>query len=306
MQTFTLFTIPQAFENQYDLMQWNAIKSWTLLNPKPDIFLLGNAPGIASITNELGLYHIPNIDQKSSISDIAKWLDRLVNNTILVYINPSVILTEDFAITIQDVYNNQDHFFLTGQYRTVQTEGAIDFNDNQWQHQLRVMADKQSLPQGQLQDVYLVFTKQLLKQLFVSCEMRDATGNYIQDGYNWPVFSREKLIGAMIVHHSRMFRKRDWLRTTGFNEPLKNAVDFDMFLKLSEVCTIHHLDQIMYAYRWHGENTSIVHKTAQFENHVQVIWLALERLGLDKDWEVYSPDKENIRKVAFRQKNKVG
>ena len=142
--------------------------------------------------------------------------------------------------------------------------------------------------------------------VYGSCEKIDATGHYIQDGYNWPVFSREKLMGAMIVHHFRMFRKRDWLRTTGFNEQIKNAVDFDMFLKLSEVCTIHHLDQIRYAYRWHGENTSIVHKTQQFENHVQVIRLALERLGLDKDWEVYSPDKENIRKVAFRQKNKVG
>ncbi len=166
MQTsITLFTTPQAFEN--DRIQWNAIKSWTLLNPKSDIFLFGNAPGIASITNEFGLYHIPNIDQNSSISDIAKWLDRVINNTILVYINPSVILTECFTQTIQEIYNNQEHFFLCGQYRTVQTEGAIDFNNNQWQHQLRVMVDKQAMPQGQLQNIYLVFTKQLLKQLFV-------------------------------------------------------------------------------------------------------------------------------------------
>jgi hypothetical protein len=42
MQTpITIFTIPQAFEGKYDLMQWNAIKSWTLLNPKPDIFFIG-------------------------------------------------------------------------------------------------------------------------------------------------------------------------------------------------------------------------------------------------------------------------
>jgi len=168
MQTsITLFTIPQAFENQYDLIQYQAIKSWTLLNPKPDIFLLGNAPGVASTTNELGLYHIPNIAQHNSISDIAKWLDRIINNTILVYINPSVILTEDFTQTIQEVYDNQDHFLLTGQSRTIQTTDAIDFNDTQWQHQLRTMADKQAMPQGQLQNIYWVFTKQLLKQLCV-------------------------------------------------------------------------------------------------------------------------------------------
>ncbi|MEK8015464.1 MAG: glycosyltransferase, partial [Candidatus Parabeggiatoa sp.] len=135
-------------------------------------------------------------------------------------------------------------------------------------------------------------------------EIIDTMGNYIQDAYDWPFFSREKLMGTMIVHHFRMFRKRDWLRTPGFNEQIKNAVDFDMFLKLSEVCAIHHLDQILYAYRWHAENTSIVHKTAQFNNHVQVIRMALERLGLDQDWEVYSPHPENIRKVEFRKKNR--
>ena len=167
MINLTFFTIPQAFENQYDLMQWNAIKSWTLLNLKPDIFLLGNAPGVRSIANELDLYHIPNVDSKNhnSISEIAKWLDRVINNTILVYINPNVILTDGFSQTIQDVYNNQEHFLLTGQYRTIQTESVIDFNDTQWQHQLRVMA--QGVLQGQLQNIYLVLTKQLLKQLFV-------------------------------------------------------------------------------------------------------------------------------------------
>jgi len=165
MKNLTFFTIPQAFDNQSNLMQWQAIKSWTLLNPKPDIFLLGNAPGVAAIANELGLYHIPNVDQNSSISDIAKWLDRIINNTILVYLNPSVILTEGFTQTIQ--YVDNAHFLLTGQYRTLQMEGLIDFNDTQWPHQLRITADKQAMPQGQLQNVYLVFTKQLLKQLFV-------------------------------------------------------------------------------------------------------------------------------------------
>jgi len=30
--------------------------------------------------------------------------------------------------------------------------------------------------------------------------------------------------------------------------------------------------------------------------------LALERLNLDKDWEVCSPEQEDIRKVEFRRK----
>ena len=45
----------------------------------------------------------------------------------------------------------------------------------------------------------------------------------------------EKLMHGCIVHHFRMFRARDWWRTTGFATDIKNAVDFDMFLKMSRL-----------------------------------------------------------------------
>jgi glycosyltransferase involved in cell wall biosynthesis/Tfp pilus assembly protein PilF len=133
-------------------------------------------------------------------------------------------------------------------------------------------------------------------------ELIDAEGNKIGMPYNWPVFSREKLLLTMIVHHFRMFRRRDWMRTDGFAEDLVNAVDYDMFLKLSEVCTLVHLDKIMYSYRMHGTNTSIVDKSAQDRNDLIVLERALMRLGLAEQWEVYRPDPQDPRKTSFRRK----
>jgi len=268
MQTITLFTIPQAFETEYDLMQWNAIKSWTLLNPKPDIFLLGNAPGVASIANGLGLYHIPNVYQNSSISEIAKWLDRIINNPILVYINPCMILTKDFTNAIQKIHNNQDHFFLTGQYRIIQTEGTIDFN-NQWQHQLRVMADKQGMPQQQLQDIYLVFTKHLLKQLFVLDSRLEYTWEqqlfYAALRKYYPIIDGSPIITAFLQTPKSKWKVVDGVVIEGV------PPDFE-------------LPPIV------GENNDYTR--------------ALKRNGMDKEWEAYVPDPQKPRTTIFRRKDR--
>ncbi|MGD1865594.1 MAG: glycosyltransferase [Phormidesmis sp.] len=138
--------------------------------------------------------------------------------------------------------------------------------------------------------------------VYSSCERIDADGNYLMDEYSYPKFSREKMLLTSIAHHFRMFRRRDWLRTESFNEELLNAVDYDMFLKLSEVCTFHHIEETLYARRWHGKNTSFVNEGKQSSNTPVVITYSLERMGLTDDWEVYVPDQERPRELAFRRK----
>ena len=139
--------------------------------------------------------------------------------------------------------------------------------------------------------------------VYSSCERIDADGNYLQDEYSYPNFSREKMMITSIAHHFRMFRRRDWLRTDGFNEELLNAVDYDMFLKLSEVCAFYHVEKMLYLRRWHGNNTSFVNENKQSLNTHIVLTHALERMRLADEWEVYAPDSNQPRKVSYRRKN---
>jgi chondroitin synthase len=85
----------------------------------------------------------------------------------------------------------------------------------------------------------------------------DADGKLLANGYNWHEFSREKLTTAMILHHFRMFTARAWNLTSGFDEKTENAVDYDMYLKLSEVGSFKHVNRICYNRTLHGEKTSI-------------------------------------------------
>lgn len=141
--------------------------------------------------------------------------------------------------------------------------------------------------------------------VYSSCERIDGEGNYLQDEYSYPTFSREKMMITSIAHHFRMFRRRDWMRTAGFNEELLNAVDYDMFLKLSEICAFHHVEKMLYLRRWHGNNTSFVNENKQSSNTHIVLTYALERMGLAEEWEVFAPNPQEPRKVSYRRKQPV-
>lgn len=122
--------------------------------------------------------------------------------------------------------------------------------------------------------------------VYGDCDYIDKDGKYIRDGWCGGEFSREWMATGMIATHFRMFRKRLWSRTIGCNERIKNAVDLDLWLKLYERGNIDHIHQILYSYRWHGENTSIQHRKQQEQNHLKVVSDSLRRQKLDRFWMV--------------------
>ncbi|NEX47755.1 glycosyltransferase, partial [Pseudotabrizicola algicola] len=133
-----------------------------------------------------------------------------------------------------------------------------------------------------------------------SCERIDAAGNYTQDEYAWPVFSREKMMITSIAHHFRMFRRQTWERTTRFREDIVNGVDYDIFLKMSELGEFRHVEEKLYQRRWHGENTSHVNEHHQTTNTHRVQREALARQGLSRFWDVHVPDPQKPRNVTYQ------
>ena len=136
---------------------------------------------------------------------------------------------------------------------------------------------------------------------YSSCERIDADGAFVEKEYSWPVFSREKMMLTSIAHHFRMFRRSAWERTTGFREDIDNAVDYDLFLKLSEVGALHHVDEVLYQRRWHGENTSDRKENLQTTNTHRAQREALTRLGLREFWDVHVPDPRLPRRITYER-----
>ena len=137
--------------------------------------------------------------------------------------------------------------------------------------------------------------------VYGSFQKETPEGEFLEDGYDWPEYSREKLMHGCIVHHFRMFRARDWWRTTGFATDIKNAVDFDMFLKMSEVTEMKHVREWSYVYRIHDRSTSVSDSGIQIRNHFVVIQRSLDRRGLSSRWSVEPRDGGGSRQVRFTE-----
>ncbi len=129
-----------------------------------------------------------------------------------------------------------------------------------------------------------------LDAVYTDFDIIDENGVYIRHGWCSGQASREWMATGMAATHFRMFRKRLWSRLTGCNEQIKNAVDFDLWLKISEVGEMAHIHHILYSYRWHGENTSIVHRKQQELNHIKVVTDSFVRRGLGKFWTIQPVD----------------
>ena len=141
---------------------------------------------------------------------------------------------------------------------------------------------------------------------YSSCERIDAGGKFLQNEYSWPVFSREKMMVTSIAHHFRMFRRNAWERTSRFRQDIVNAVDYDIFLKLSETGEFHHIDEVLYQRRWHGENTSNVNEHHQTSNTYRVQRETLKRLGMANLWDVHAPDHNEPRRVTYKLNDDAG
>lgn len=94
---------------------------------------------------------------------------------------------------------------------------------------------------------------------------------------------------------------RAWNLAGGFDEKILNAVDYDMYLKLSEVGPFKHVNKISYNRVLHGENTSIKKLKEQKENHFKVVNLSLSRQSANG--YIYSPldDLDGSRKYRFEK-----
>ena len=107
--------MPRAFKGIYAVIQRNAIRSWTMLSPTPEIILLGNDDGTQTLANEFGLKHLPNIDYSEygtpRIDSMHREVEREAQNELLCIVNADIILMNDFIEAVVQVSSYKRHFF---------------------------------------------------------------------------------------------------------------------------------------------------------------------------------------------------
>lgn len=137
MSELTIFAVPKGFEDPHIAMiQSNAIKSWTLLRPEPEILLLGNDPGVAEICDRFVCRH--HIDLRVNawgtplVSDAFRLGQELAEGTVVCYVNSDVILMQPFIEALDLVRQQKEQFLMLSQRWDWHKPHTIEFTPG-WQ-----------------------------------------------------------------------------------------------------------------------------------------------------------------------------
>jgi hypothetical protein len=161
----TIFAAPKAFRGHIDVIQRNAIKTWSLLSINPEIILFGDDAGTPEVAREFGLRHIPKVALSDSgtplVHDLFAQAEQHSRNNLLCYLNADILLLADFASAVKRVVQQRHSLLMVGQRTDVNITERIDFARADWEQDLRRQAQTLGTLRPPNAIDYFVFTKGL-------------------------------------------------------------------------------------------------------------------------------------------------
>jgi hypothetical protein len=167
----TIFTVPKAFKAHIGLIQLNAITSWSVLTPRPEIILFGDEEGTAELATELRLRHIPDVSRNEYGTPL---LNRVFEQAqdfscydTLCYINADIILLSDFMRAVRQVSLWRPPYLMIGRRWNIDLAERIEFECSDWEARLRAIVFQRSRPSDSNESGvdYLVFTRGLFPEI---------------------------------------------------------------------------------------------------------------------------------------------
>lgn len=133
----TIFSIPKPFAGHIGVIQTNAIRSWTLLEPRCQIILFGDESGIAEAADEAGATHVPDVARNEKGVPLLDWAfertRELSTQPLTCYVNSDIILMDDLLKAAEIV--PFDRFLMIGQRMDVTIDEPLDFSSG-WRSRL--------------------------------------------------------------------------------------------------------------------------------------------------------------------------
>lgn len=136
----TIFTIPKAFVPPFDVLQRNAIESWTRLGESVRVILLGDDAGTAQCAQDHGLEHVPQVKRNGYgtplLDDLFALAEAASVDDYLCYVNADIILMNGFVRAFEIALDAKKRFLMVGQRTDFDPDGAVCF-DGDWERRLQ-------------------------------------------------------------------------------------------------------------------------------------------------------------------------
>jgi len=142
----TFFTTAKAFVGHSNVIQRNALKSWTLVHPDAEVILFGDDEGAAGAARELGIRHERHTEKNEAGSNRIDYMfaraQAIARHDVLCYSNCDIIFLEDFCPAIERVLAVRKAFLMVGCRWDTEIAAPCDFEKPDWQKQIRELALK--------------------------------------------------------------------------------------------------------------------------------------------------------------------
>jgi hypothetical protein len=159
MQPLTFFSIPKPFTGPTDILQRNAIRSWTLLHPGSEILLFGDEEGTEKVAREWGLRHVLEVAKNRFgtplVSDVFEKAQSLARHERLVYVNADIVFLEGFNEALRELAFSR--YLMVGRRWDLDVSGLIDFESSTWRHVLASDVRERGLLHGETGIDYFAF-----------------------------------------------------------------------------------------------------------------------------------------------------
>jgi hypothetical protein len=225
----TLFAIPKPFTGHINIIQRNAIKSWTLLRPQCEIILFGNDAGTEAVAGEFCVRHVPEVARNELgtplLNDMFATAQRLASHKLLCFVNADIILMSEFLRAVERMCRWQERFLMVGRRRDIGISELWDFAPPDWEERLRRYVLEQGKLRGEHAVDYFVFPRGLYDHV-----PPFAIGRPCYD--SWLIFkaisSRYPIVdatGAVIATHQNHDHAHFGIQSEGYT--LKEALELE-------------------------------------------------------------------------------
>jgi hypothetical protein len=127
----TILGMPKPFRGHIGTIQRNAITSWTMLRPRPEIYLFGEEEGVAEIATELRISHLHDIARNEFgtplLDDLLRRAREFARTPLLCYVNSDIILLQEFVDAVSMVHVQFRKFLGVAHRLNIELTETLDF-----------------------------------------------------------------------------------------------------------------------------------------------------------------------------------
>jgi hypothetical protein len=164
MTKVTIFTSPKPFTKNphIDMIQRNAIESWTHLGEDVDVVIIGDEEGMEAVAAELAIKHVKEVRCNALGTPLIPALFEIARETtdspILAFVNADVILPREFIDSAIQIHEAEEHYLLVGQRYDLEITESVDFSGD-WQQRLIAESKDKGRLHGTAGSDYFIFPR---------------------------------------------------------------------------------------------------------------------------------------------------